>query len=272
MPRALVVLATYNQAEHLALALRGYLRQSTADFHLVVADDGSTDATADVIAATAGAFEARGIGFAHVRQEDDGFRKCRILNEAVRQSPPAPLLVFSDGDCIPPAGFVAGHLAAHAPRSFHVGGAVRLTEAQTAALDAAAVDAGAHEQLTNPESERDLRKKARQSRWGTRIRRRNRPKILGLNFALDRSLFEAINGFDERFESWGIGEDSDIRDRVMRLRPRPRVRVLYGSNDVVHCWHPRPAAGVDQRATSRAYHRTPRPIACERGFARGGAS
>ena len=269
MPRALVVLATYNQARFLALALEGYLRQTTTDFHLVVADDGSTDATADVIEGAREAFAARGIGFGHVRHEDEGFRKCRILNEAVRRSPEAPLLVFTDGDCIPPATFVAAHLEAHEPRSLHVAGGVRLTEAQTEPLDVEAVRAGRHETLMNPASEQELRRKARQSRWGTLIRRRNRPKILGLNFALDRALFEEINGFDERFESWGIGEDTDIRDRAMRLRPRPRVKVLYGRNDVIHCWHPRPEAGVDQRAASRAYHRTPRPVSCEKGFAQG---
>ena len=37
-----------------------------------------------------------------------------------------------------------------------------------------------------------------------------------LNFAMDRGLFEALNGFDERFVGWGY-EDSDLRDRAMRL-------------------------------------------------------
>ena len=63
--------------------------------------------------------------------------------------------------------------------------------------------------------------------------------VKALNMAIDRALFEALNGFDERFESWGVGEDSDLRDRAMRLRPRPRVKVLYGVNDVFHLWHPR---------------------------------
>lgn len=265
VPRALVILATYNQAPHLERALRGYLRQTTQDYALVVADDGSGPETRAVVEAAAAAFEARGVSLLHVWHEDRGFRKCRILNEAVRRGPAAPLLVFSDGDCIPPAAFVARHLAVHGPRTFHVAGAMRLERAPSEALDLPAVDAGRYEQLSNAESTRDLARKARQSRIGTWLRRRNRPKILGLNFAVDRALFEAINGFDERFESWGIGEDSDVRDRLMRLRPRPVVRVLYGVNDVVHLWHPRPQ-GVDQRAESRAYHRTERPIRAERGL------
>ena len=81
--------------------------------------------------------------------------------------------------------------------------------------------------------------------------------------ALDRDLFERLNGFDERFESWGLGEDSDLRDRAMRLRPKPRVKVLYTRNDVYHLWHP---IGVNQRAESERYYRTERPIRCERGL------
>jgi hypothetical protein len=113
---------------------------------------------------------------------------------------------------------------------------------------------------------RDLRKKARQSRWGTRVRRRHRPKVLGLNMAIDRELFVALNGFDERFESWGIGEDTDLRDRAMRSRPRPRVRVLYTLNDVFHLWHP---ITRGRRSEGKPYYETSRPVRCERGLVQG---
>ncbi len=264
MPAAHVILATYNQRRFLERVLAGYLRQTRTDFHLTLADDGSSDGTDALVAARADAFSERGIGFSHVWHEDAGFRKCRILNEAVRRGPQAGLLVFSDGDCIPSARFVERHLAAHAPMSFHVGGAWRLTQEQSDAIDAAGVHAGSYEGLRTEASSRDIRKKRRQSIWGTRFGRRNRPKILGLNFAMDRDLFEALNGFDERFESWGIGEDTDMRDRAMRLRPKPKVKVLYGTNDVFHLWHT-PSRGA-KRETSRAYHRTERPIRAIHGL------
>ncbi len=267
MPDAHVILATYNQEQFLRRTVRGYLRQTRPDFHLTVADDGSGDGTAAFLQEIAPAFAERGVGFSHVRHEDDGFRKCRILNEALRRGPDAGLFIFSDGDCIPPAGFVERHLAVHEPMSFHVGGAWRLTQEQSAGVDEAAVDAGTFESLRTEKSARDIRKKRRQSIWGTRVGRRNRPKILGLNFALDRGLLEALNGFDERFASWGLGEDSDVRDRAMRLRPKPRVKVLYGTNDVFHLWHPENAGS--KRAESRRYYDTPRPIRCELGLEQG---
>ena len=51
--------------------------------------------------------EDRGIRVEHVWQEDLGWRKNRIMNEAVRRSRDESLLIFififSDADCIPPA-------------------------------------------------------------------------------------------------------------------------------------------------------------------------
>ena len=264
-PRALVVVTTYNHLPLLRRALRGYLRQTTTDFHLTVADDGSREDTAAYLRDVAAEFEARGIGFRHVWHEDRGFRKTRILNEAVRQSPAAPLLIFSDGDCIPPAHFVERHLAVHEPRSFHVAGAFRLTQEQSEGISEADVDAGRYEGLGSLANRRELRKKARQSKWGTRVGRRNRPKILGLNMAFDRALLEALNGFDEAFEDFGVGEDSDMRDRAMRLRPKPRVKVLYTQNDVYHLWHP-----IDKDlSASRKRRELDRPVRCVQGLAAG---
>jgi glycosyltransferase involved in cell wall biosynthesis len=75
-------------------------------FELVVADDGSGPDTRAIV---------ERFGAAHVRQENTGFRKARIVNEAVRRSR-GRTLIFSDGDCVPPAEFVEAHLAAAGPR------------------------------------------------------------------------------------------------------------------------------------------------------------
>ena len=267
IPHTLVVVTTYNQLSLLRRAIRGWLRQTTRDFHLVVADDGSRPDTGEFLRAFAPEFEARGIGFEHVWQEDAGFRRARVLNEGVRHGPRSPLLVFTDADCIPPAAFVERHVAVHEPWSFHVGGAYRLSREESEQITEADVDSGAYEALRPAESVRLLARKRRQSIWGTRVGRRHRPKVLGLNIGMDRALFEQINGFDERFVHWGL-EDSDLRDRAMRLRPKPKVKVLYAENDVVHLWHPVNSTGADGRAKSKEYYRLKRPTRCELGLVR----
>lgn len=262
-PRARVIVSAYNQLPELRRALRGFLRQSTRDFGLVVADDGSTDGTAEFLASFAGEIEGQGIPFEHVWQEDRGRRKTRILNEAVRRAGEERLLLFTDGDCIPPQHFVERHLAVHEPRSFHVGGAYRLSRAVSEALTEADVDSGAFEVLKTRDQERDLSERSRKSRWGVWLRRPRRPKVLGLNMAFDRALFSELNGFDERFGESGLGDDTDMRDRAMRTRPRPRVKLLYGRNDVFHLWHPKIVKSDD-----RSYYRLSRPVRCRWGLVR----
>jgi len=113
IPRARVVVTTYEQLPHLRLVLRGYLRQTVRDFSLVVADDGSGPETRSFLREFAAEAASRGIPFEHCWQEDRGFRRARIQNEAARRGGDEDLLVFSDGDCIPPAHFVERHLSAH---------------------------------------------------------------------------------------------------------------------------------------------------------------
>ena len=266
MPTASVIISAYNNAQALRLSLLGYLRQDCRDFRVIVADDGSTPDLGEAIAPILRELESTGIGTDHVWHEDRGFRKNIILNEAVRHCPDSELLIFTDGDCIPPTSFVRTHLDQHCPRSFHVAGAYRLTETATASLNAESVRKGEHESLKEPDQIRDLKRRYRKSKWGTLFRRRHRPKILGLNMAFDRSLFEEINGFDEKFIGWGLGEDSDLRDRAMRLQPRPIVRNLYMKNDVYHLWHPVPPPKPRRELDTWDYYRQDRPVRCVKGF------
>ena len=261
--RVRIVMATYNQAPLLRLALAGYLRQTERSFRLVLADDGSGPETREVWESYVDRFAEQGIGYEHVWQEDEGYRRAAVLNEGVRLAGSEPLLVFTDGDCIPPAHYVERHLAAHAPRSLQVGGVNFLTVEQTAGLDVEQVMAGAHEGMRSERDRKRSAKRRRQSFIGTFFRRKNRPKIWGANCALDRGLFEELNGYDEAFEGWGY-EDSDLRNRAMRLRPRPVVRVLYGENDVFHL-HP-PAKRGDERHHNRERYRADRPARCTHGL------
>lgn len=262
-PHARVIIATYNQVSQLQVVLRGYLRQTTRDFSLVLADDGSGPDQAAFLGEIAPEFVRQGIPFEHVWHDDLGWRKNTIMNEAVRRAGSETLLIFSDGDCIPPAHFVARHLEVHEPLSFHVGGAFRLSREVTEKIKEQEVTSGYFEGLGTSKDWKGLRKKARKSRWGTLVRRHNRPKILGLNMAFDRELFENLNGFDERYKRPYIGEDSDLRNRAVRHRPRPRVKVLYTKNDVYHLWH---TTGPRARADNREYYRQKRPMRCVMGL------
>jgi glycosyltransferase involved in cell wall biosynthesis len=111
-----VVITTYNSPLWLSKVLTGYENQSQPDFRVIIADDGSTNETRDLI----DRFRERGIlQIDHVWHEDDGFRKCQILNKAI--------LIFTDGDCIPEPDFIATHQRLAEPGVFLSGGYIKLT-------------------------------------------------------------------------------------------------------------------------------------------------
>ncbi len=117
-----VIISTYNSEEWLHKVLLGFSIQTEKDIEIVIADDGSTVKTKEVIASFKGQFKHP---INHVWHEDKGFRKCRILNMAILASG-SDYLLFTDGDCIPRTDFVAQHLKEKEPGFFLSGGYFKL--------------------------------------------------------------------------------------------------------------------------------------------------
>jgi len=262
---ASVIVSTYNRLPLFRKALRGYLRQSCCDFKLIIADDGSRSDVGDWIQQFSAEAETVGIEVKHCWHEDHGFQKTIIHNNAVRQSGDTPLLVFADGDCIPPSHFVEKHLQVHEASSFHVGGVYRLSQDVSEQISESDIDAGNYEKLVTEEHRNDSKRRWRKSYWGTLLRLKNRPKMFGGNFGMDRQLYEDLNGYDEKFTGWGL-EDSDLRDRAMRLRPRVIVKNLHLSNNVFHLWHPVDNLIKRRHLSTWGYYQQRRPVRCEAGL------
>lgn len=102
--------------------LWGFHYQTFQDFEIIIADDGSTNETAQRIKA----FEqASGCRIKHVWQPDEGFQKTRILNKALLAAQ-GDYIVFTDGDCIPRKDFLAVHVRYREPGYFLSGGYFKL--------------------------------------------------------------------------------------------------------------------------------------------------
>ncbi len=125
-----VIITTYNQPLWLEKVLWGYAAQSTRGFDVVIADDGSGLETREVIERARADFDGR---LRHVWHEDEGFRKCEILNRAIAGTD-ADYLIFTDGDCIPRADFVQAHLELAEPGRFLSGGVVWLPTVTSQAI------------------------------------------------------------------------------------------------------------------------------------------
>ncbi|MCF8320660.1 MAG: glycosyltransferase family 2 protein [Flavobacterium sp.] len=101
-----VIITTYNAVEWLQKVLIGYSVQTESDFEIVIADDGSTSETRELLSQFSAKFKNP---IVHVWHEDQGFQKTKILNKAILKST-SDYLIFTDGDCIPRKDFVEMHL------------------------------------------------------------------------------------------------------------------------------------------------------------------
>lgn len=222
-----VIISTYNSPEYLRRVLEGYRRQTRYPDELIVADDGSTNETADVVKAFSASapFKVR-----HVWHEDTGFRLAAIRNCAIAAAV-SEYLIFSDGDCIPHPNFVEDHGKALRKGCFMTGKRMLvgqklspsfswsgLTAALTACLRGKL--SGMHHLLRLP--------------WLV-IGRQGVHGLRGCNMAMFRADLLAINGFNEKITGWGR-EDSEIVARLfaygLHRRETPFSAIVF------HLWHP----------------------------------
>lgn len=117
-----VIFTTYNQPAWLEKVLWGFFEQTNKGFEIVIADDGSTDDTRQLIDRIR---KDSPIPIQHIWQPDEGFQKCRILNKAIAASQ-GDYLIFTDGDCIPRNDFVEQHVRHAAPNRYLSGGYFKL--------------------------------------------------------------------------------------------------------------------------------------------------
>jgi GT2 family glycosyltransferase len=206
-----VVVACYNQGEVLSLTLAGLASQDLREIEVIVADDGSREDYEPMLREWSRRF-AHGIQL--VGHEDEGFRKTRILNRAVSVSR-FDRLVFMDADCVPHPAFVLGHVGHLAPRTAVTG---RRTHLARAAFPSVGEIAARGMSLSLPRLlALKLRGQASVVEHGFYLPFLSEAPgagILGSNFSVLKDDLSAINGFNEEYQDWGTGEDTDLELRL----------------------------------------------------------
>ncbi len=236
-----IIVTSYNRPDALGKVLVALARQVQMPSEVLVADDGSGDATRQCVQA----WQARApFPLRHVWHADEGFRAAAIRNRAAAQAQ-GEYLIFLDGDSVPFEDFVARHVALAEARRFVSGNRILLSEAMTQQV--LKDDADSAHWPTNLSAWAWLvarlcgqvnrllpMLRLPDGAWRDRVQAEWRG-ARSCNMAVWRSDFVRVNGFDESYAGWGH-EDADlatrlIRDGVRRKDGRYAVPVL-------HLWHP----------------------------------
>ncbi|MBU3615821.1 glycosyltransferase family 2 protein [Polynucleobacter sp. JS-Polo-80-F4] len=232
-----VLLATYNWPQALKLCLESLSTQTDQDFEIIIADDGSAESTQRLIETIKATHP---ISITHLWQEDQGFRKTKILNQAIAAAH-GDYLVFLDGDCIVQPDFIARHRQLAQKGCLVTGSRVLLNESLTQELltlphwSFQSFCAG----LFSKRLAGGINKY-----WPLKIKLGNGSwrdyqkfvwrRIKGCNMACWKADAEAIAGFDETMTGWGH-EDADF---IFRLQHHG-IRRKSGSwsTEVLHLFH-----------------------------------
>ncbi len=230
-----VIVSTYNWPEALECALSSLNRQSDRDFEVVIADDGSTSATTQLIESMQEKFT---VPLTHVWQEDRGFRRSAILNKAIKRAS-GDYLIFMDGDCIARLNFVASHRRLVEEGCFVTGSRILVSEEYSKKVTCGSVDITTLPLLycMTASMKGDINKFT--PLLNLPIIRTWNPKkwscLRGCNFGVWKKDIVSVNGFEEAFVGWGF-EDSELAVRLIN-RGLKRKSGKFATA-VFHLWHP----------------------------------
>jgi len=224
-----LVINSYEQPEYLERVLRAVERQTRLPDEILLADDGSGEATREVFNRWSVKRPFRSL---QVWQKHEGFRRSRILNQAIAQSQ-SRYLVFLDGDTVPHPRFVDDHARLATPGFFVQGHRALIERDGAEAFGQGEFAADRVRALRT----RQLSGLKHAFRWPIAWKRRRSDLhgVRGCNLAIWRDDLIAVNGYNEAFVGWGR-EDSEL---ALRLMNRAVTRLdVRGRALCYHLWHP----------------------------------
>ncbi|MBS0287596.1 MAG: glycosyltransferase family 2 protein [Proteobacteria bacterium] len=237
LPSICVVVTTYNWPQALSRVLNGLSLQKYPNMEVIIADDGSTDETAQVVSAFR---KKMPFALTHCWQPDEGFRAAMCRNKAVAKTK-ADYIIFIDGDCVPCPQFVQRHAHLAQKGWFVAGTRVLLSQSFSKAIlhNDLAIEAWSYEKWVKAFLQRGANRLLPKLYWPLGILRTLTPSkwqgVKTCNLGIWREDFIAVNGLDENFVGWGF-EDSDLIIRLQRLGIKRKSGKF--ATEVFHLWHP----------------------------------
>lgn len=233
LPEASILLSTYNWPEALELVLKSVWQQSQPPLEILVADDGSTEETRQLIDTYRSELP---VPLKHIWHEDKGFRKTIIMNKAVREAA-GKYIIQIDGDIILHPDFIRDHLKAARENFFIKGSRGMLSPEKSRKL----LQSG---QVRVSSFGKGVRSKINATRfpllsplfYGSPSKTND---LRGCNFAFWKEDFIAVNGYNNDLTGWGH-EDIELAARLVNQGVRRKqLKMTAVCYHLYHIFQPR---------------------------------
>jgi glycosyltransferase involved in cell wall biosynthesis len=210
-----IIIAVYKDIEALNLIIAALKTQTYKNFEVIVAEDNNTQAMREYVSSV------KDLDVKHTFQEDAGVRKSRSQNNGILKSS-GEYLIFLDGDIIPYATFVAGHVSLAQKGRVLAGRRVNLNSELSAKFRNGNLKPRTLERFyfllgwklmfdRNARFEQGIYINPKSFMYKTFIANRKRnTSLIGCNFSCFRDDMIAINGFDESYGESSLPDDMDL--------------------------------------------------------------
>ncbi|WDF47869.1 glycosyltransferase family 2 protein [Chryseobacterium sp. KACC 21268] len=228
--RIALIISTYNWPEALQLCLQSVMKQTVKPEEIIIADDGSTTSTKDIIDRYRKISKRK---IKHIWHEDKGFKLAEIRNKAISEAT-ADYIIQIDGDVILHPHFIQDHKSFAKQNSFIKGRRLMIGKTKSENLlkqksinvSFLSVDVKMREHgIRIPFFNKIFISKEERSADG----------VMGSNMAFWKKDFVAVNGYDNSLKGWGA-EDKELAQRFVNLGMVKR-KIKYGAIQY-HIYHP----------------------------------
>jgi len=217
------------------------LEQSVLPSEVIIADDGSTQETAQVI----NEFQQNTpVEIKHIWHPDDGFRLAAIRNKAIAKVT-CDYIIQIDGDLILHPHFVADHQALKKEGYFVAGSRVMLSKKSTQALlenKSINLNKYAYPRLDMNGIRNSILRRFLATRY--KAKGKHTFYVKGCNMAFFKADLLKVNGYNEAFTGWG-SEDREIAIRLINAGVKKQF--LKNGGICYHLFHPSPSKETELR-------------------------
>lgn len=205
-PSVALIITTYNSEEYLKATLESVMKQNTMPNEILIADDGSTEETANLIKEFQNKFS---MPLKHIWQEDKGYRLAKSRNNAAKKAM-SEYIIIIDGDMILEENFIKDHLDFSKKGVFVQGSRVILDATKSQDI----LRGGHYDRLKRSFILSKIYYHFSKIRADFFKKKDFIKGIRGCNMSFYKQDCEAIEGFNEKFSGWGR-EDSEFVARFL---------------------------------------------------------